>query len=355
MLRSGFGSLSIGGLFQGSFIYYLGQEDPAFDVDPDGSLKDVVAEDIGKEYEFTLNRLRLRVAGSILADRVSIFASSEFARQEASLLDMILEFNYLPYTAIRIGRFVPELTFFGPLEPENLLLIDYPQMDEDRFGSAMHNFRQVGLEIKAVLPYLTANLGLFNGWDAELFNDNNTAKDVFVCLTVTPPVRGLKAKVAFYYSLILDTEQSRFDGDGEFREENNAAQIFTAGIWYLPNFGPIAVVEGAYRTVYPADENLEDRVSLSYYAMLGFDFWRFTGLPIQLLARYDRTDPNMDKDRDDYTVITGGLNYSLEREHARISVNYLRRTEAFEVEGVKGLSQEGFADDLVKLQAQVAF
>ena len=354
VVRTGHGSLTLGGVVQAGFVYFVGDDLASFSRAEDGSLEDLQAADRQEDSEFTLNRLRLRLFGTIISERIRYFAQAEFGRR-AELLDARLEFGYLPFAWIRAGRWVPALTFFGAAEPEDLLLIDYPLMDEDAYGNAVHRFRQTGLELLVEVPYLTAHFGLFNGQDNDGLDDNNSAKDFFLNFTARPPIRGLCLKTAFWYGLSFDPDESSQDPSGEFKERNDAAQVFVGGIRYRPGFGPIAVAEAAYRIINPAPTDLEERRSISWYVLAGFDFWRATGLPVQLLGRFDFTDPNVNEDRDDYLVVTAGLNYSFEGPRARLSFNYRYRQESFDVVSPSGSTRRGFEDDEFKFQVQVAF
>jgi hypothetical protein len=341
-------SLTLGGVVQAGFTYFLGADAPVLESDGTGS-----AANRGKDREFTLNALRLRASGHLFTDKVRFFTQASLAG-EAELLDLRLDFAYVPYTWIHLGRFVPTLTFFGAREPEDLYLIDWPLMDVDPYGRAIHPARQTGLEFAVTLPYLETRIGVFNGENAPLSGDDNTAKDFHVSLTALPPVRGLGARLAYAYGLALNATMSGYI-EGEFKEQNDAAQTYVGALWYTPRFGPILVVEAAYRVTNPAPTSEARRTLFTWYAVAGFDLWRWTGLPVQLLARYDSMDPNVDVSRDEYQVITAGFNYSFEGPRARVSLNYLNRRESFRVTGRDGSRQRGFDDDQIKVQVQAAF
>ena len=367
VVRTEAGSIALGGVVQAGLTTFLGDEIPvvgrqqlaSLDLSsiPTGNRSATwrFATSRGKDREFTLDALRLRASGTILRGRVRFFAQASFVDQ-VTLLDLRLDLRFIPYTWFHIGRFAPALTFFGAREPEDLYLIDWPLMDVDPFGHAIHSFpfRDTGVEVDVGVPYFRARMGLFNGQDAPLTGDNNTAKDLLVTLTLSPPVEGFGLQGGYRYGLALN-EVASLVVDGRFKERNDASQTFVGSLWYTPRLGPILVGEVAYGVYNPTTQTLKTRRKLSWYALAGFDFWRLTGLPVQLLGRYDTMDPDFNVSRDENRVLTAGINYSFEGTHARVALNYLRRMEAFRVVGPDGRLRRGFRHDELKLQVQAAF
>lgn len=66
---------------------------------------------------------------------------------------------------------------------------------------------------------------------------------------------------------------------------------------------------------------------------------------VQLAARYDWYDPDTDKDDDEGTEMTAGINYSIAKHNAKVQLNYVFRGEA-------GASVD---NDIVRANVQVSF
>ena len=139
--------------------------------------------------------------------------------------------------------------------------------------------------------------------------------------SIKPPVRGLRFHAAFRQSFAFDVAVSDVDSDNEFKEQNDGAQDFTGGLWFVPRYGPI--VAGADRL--PDRHGRRVRPGRAVAA----DLVRDGGLrplvpdrpcPCSIIGRYDSMDPNVDHRAQRYEVITAGFNYSFEGPHARVRV-----------------------------------
>ena len=99
-IQVGSGDLSIGGVFQTRLNYSLEEDDFA------------------TNGEFTLHQARLRLSGTIAPDKVKYFAQTEFLNSGSTtgILDFKMIFlNYIPKTAIAIGRWLPPWTKYMPI------------------------------------------------------------------------------------------------------------------------------------------------------------------------------------------------------------------------------------------------
>jgi len=387
------GSLRLGGLLQTGFTFYVGNE-----VAGEGELG-AQAMDRPVDYLFWMSRVRLLAAGEVLDDRVSYLMQFEFGRdtQRGSatiddvLLDAKIGFHYIPYTAIYVGRFTPNFTFFAPRNSGKLMFIDYPLMNQN--GSIFDSRRQTGLEFAVETTYLDANLGVFNGhlYSPPMaapgatvpvgnlgWGDQNNGKDIYINLIGKPPVEGLKIFAGLFYGTPLDGFE--VDSSNALIEHNATVELIDAGAFYMAPFGLTVGGELLY-AMYNYDQALPDGsgddraadtfayqfTSMSYYIMGGFNFGPLFEVPVELLVRYDFLDPNTENDNnnvpgsedDALNDITVGVNYYIKAHHAMLYLNYIHHGESYDILVVDPAdaddTQTGISNDEIKLQAQVAF
>jgi hypothetical protein len=258
--------------------------------------------------------------------------------------------------------------------------------------------RQVGLNFGLVSPYIDANLGVYNGRQYfptgpngtgfiaanaaspvgnTTLGDQNTGKDIHFGVIGKPPLEGFKIRANIWYGTPLDGFKVK---DGENTEKNVSVMFLDGGVDYLAPFGLTFVADvlwGKYTwdKKDPAQNFDADRGNgkaedytlgtMSYYAMLGYNFGPAFQVPIEIIARYDWWDPDTLNDKkkhpmseqDELTDITGGINYYIKNYNAMLSLDYVYHGEAWEkVLTKKGDDdQTGINNDELKLQAQVSF
>ncbi|MDP8256887.1 MAG: hypothetical protein P9M14_14145 [Candidatus Alcyoniella australis] len=371
----GIGTLRIGGLLQGGLDYHIGDESLG-----QGALSgQAAAVDRYDLYEFVLRRARLNFGGQIVSNRVGYFAQLEFAN-EARLLDAEMKFHYIPDTTIRIGRFLPNFTIFMSRSASDLYLIEYPLMlsnpyagyygvlagaEAPGWAASFAPWRQTGLAFAVRTKYIDADVGVFNGADnGDDLGDNNAGKDFQLSIAGKPPLRGMKIHAGLWYGMPLNRAASdAATSGGDFEEKDDTVAIFGGGVEYVADFGLRVFAEFYQRDWQNGDGDADPSnvTSSSAYGLVGYNLNPFTGVPVEFLARYDWFDPDTrnsdDGGKDDeLAVITGGLNYYIEGNHAMLSINYIYRSETFEVLQLDEQgTQDGLANDEVKAQIQIAF
>lgn len=392
-VKVGFGSLQLSGLFQAGFRYYIGDEYAATrDVDlnhdgeiaADGTESNIpAAMDRTSDMEFYVRRARIAFKGTIVDERVGYFFQTEFVDNESYVLDARLAFSYIPYTTISIGRFVPKFTYWAPMNKAYTYLIELPQMN-DFLGVQ----RQTGVNVGVFHKYFEVDFGAFNGRNEpgipinpvdragaplgtntqDVWNDENTAKDVYAAFAIKP-VDGLRIFGGYWYGMPLDYFEEK---DGDMVAHNAKVGIVNGGAAYLANFGLHLWGEAMYQTVRfdsspstdPNGERPDDTFeysALSWYAMAGYNF-KNSGVPFEVLARYDSLDPDTTNDekthgdKDAVTHLTAGFNYYIEDFFAVMSVNYIYKAEEVELLDKKLVEdQTGVFNDELELQMQIHF
>lgn len=290
---SHYGSLKIGGIMQSTFTYNL--------------LEDTVET---PQSAFALKRSRLLFWGKILSDNVSYFVQTEGVSSPYVLDTKLIFKNYIPMTSVTIGRFLPNFTFYMPSSTAKLDFINYPLIVS---GYAM--WRQVGFQTATKTDYVDFNAGVFNGYPKNSTTEENDAKDVLVAGGFKP-VEFIKVIGYGWFgnallSDTLDLASNRYGGGLSFAKPLNEEMSVS--------------IKGEY--VVGSDEmvdTLPDHNSAGFYGQIIFR----ANPQIEILGRYDSFDPNSDVDDDEVTWLTGGLNYLIESNHAKISINYIKKQEA---------------------------
>jgi len=369
-----FGSLTLSGNLQAGFSYYIGDELL-------GGESGWQAVDRQDNYEFYLKRFRFITKGWVLSEKISHFTQTEFVGSAPKLLDLKMGFHYIPYTAIYFGKYIPKFSFFLPASTTNLYLIDYPLYAGGLFGGDAQAWRHTGLSFDVCTKWVDAELGIWNGFTgvmgedgtgytyagANFSDDTNTGKDINLMIA-GKPLDGLRIQFNFWYGQPLAGNEV---DDGELTEINNTLMMYGGGVFYKADFGLVATAEVFMSTLNWAEiedvrEDLDpDSIStMTYNIMAGFNLNHFTGVPLEILLRYDFWDPNTENDedenfgyKDELTYITFGLNYYLLQNHAKFSLNYIYKGEAWEdvLNKAGDDTQDGISNDELKIQVQVAF
>lgn len=334
-------AVNFGGLIQGGFIYRVGDETLVC-VDEEVCKVSKVASD----YEFTLDRAYLTIFGHIVSERIGYFARFGKAESEDGILDAKMSFRPVSYITINFGRFVPHITLFSARDPKELLFTSRPLIDElpycdkdleccpfKSFGFApIHTFRELGLEAHADWGYGEVYMGVFNGFDTQGWEDNNTAKDFYFALNAIP-IKGLVIKLSGLYAQPL--EVARTD---EHSEKDAIVWTLIPGIEWNSSFGLLFASEYVYREYQPSvsGEKVPDVVISNFvYGLLGFGFHKLQ-LPLTLLAQVDYADFDADNAlghsgrKDELWRISGGLVYEIVGKSALLRTDYYHYLENWE-------------------------
>lgn len=386
VVKSRFGTMELGANFQVGFNYYVGDE----------QLVGNQATDRGTDMEFVINRVRLSLGGDIVSKKVKYFFQLEGAHQAIELLDVGIGFKYIPFTTIWVGRFLPNYMHWTPKHTGRLYMIDYPLMYQF-FGVQRHT----GVDIAFNHKYVDINLGVNNGHDfstmANALNpadrlgaalgapnwstDENSMKDVYFNVNAKP-IENLDIFAGLWYGSPLDYWEN---DKGDLIAHDANVTALNGGVGYIADFGLRVWGEFfysmlSYDSVYfnaagketDRDDDTFELTSMSYYLRLAYNIKSVSGVPLEFLVQYDYLDPdtfNKEKDAnspndmskhgadDELTYITAGVNYYISDWHAMLYLNYIYKMEAYkDLQNKAGDdTQDGIANDQIKLQAQIAF
>lgn len=382
-VRSGYGSLTIGAVFQAGFTYYVGTD--RLDTETNK------VYDLGYNNAFYIGYARLAFKGIIVDDRVRYMFQVDLNPRDEyvqaagpMLLDAKLGFKYIPYTTIWVGRFAPDFTYFNPLNVAQLELIDYPLMNQ-----LLCVQRQTGLVVAVNHKYFEFNLGATNGLHFNKFTeylnpedrndeglgntdwgDENTYKDIFASLAVKP-VQGLRMWGGFWWGNPLDYFKKK--NDGENLPHEVPVYLFDAGLGYRASFGLLLMGEFFYskmkfdnkKSTPGLDEHRAERdlflYSMSYFVRAGFNFKETLGFPIEIIGQYDWLDPDLRNSnyrgkKDELTYVTAGVNYYIKDLYAMVYVNYVYKEEDWRVlKKNESGKKTGIDNDEFKIQFQISF
>ncbi len=316
-IKVGKGDLKLGGILQTGYDYSFAEDED------------------GVNGQFTLNRARFLLWGTIVPNKVKYFVQTE-TRNGVGVLDFKMIFvNCLPKTSITVGRFLPNFSLYMPAATSKLEMINYPLLVTG--GGLMTGYamwRQTGIQTATNLDLVDFNLGIFNG-PTNNMSDNNDGKDVLVRAGFKPPVDFAKIKIGGYAwlgnFLLADEEDMAYNKFGFFGIFNKDALTLKGEM------------------VLRSDEqagDVDDVKGMGYYGHLGY---KVTPC-IELLGRYDYLDSNTDVDDNAWTWITLGANYYIESYNAMIYLNYIMKLE----DNDWG-ADDTIKNDILQLQFQVAF
>ena len=366
-IKVGKGTLKVGGILQGGFIYNV-EDEAGFD-------------------SFTLNRARFLFWGVIVPDKVKYFVQLDH-KGSVSVLDYKAQFFYIPQTEIAFGRFLPNFTIYMPYSTAKLEMINYP-LTTLRFAV----WRQVGIQSTTKTDYLDFNLGIFNGYPANNFADNNDAKDFLARAEFKPPMDQATIRAGGYAWI-----GSGLPAFTMYAGTDSASTItFPEETIKSNRFGGFALVD------YKATEDLTLRfrgeflmasTEKLFYAhadsVTTVDaraFFAHVGVQphpqVEFLARYDFHDPNTDMsyecasdmgsgaaafsndvhqvcDDDEEAWITAGVNYYLEGINAMFYLNFIHKMETghknvCDDEGCWVKEEREVDNDVVQAQVQITF
>lgn len=276
-VQVGKGTLKIGGILQAAF-----QEDQNENV----------------PRAFMLRRARLLFWGGIVPDKVKWFMQTEGVGQPY-VVDVKLQLFYIPNTEIAVGRFLPNFTIYMPSSTAKLDLINYPLVT---LRNAM--WRQCGIQSTTKTEHVNFNIGIFNGYPANNWNDGDDSKDIL-----------LRADV----KATKDITVGGYHWQGTMCDKNQDKDVDRVRTGVLVK---AKVEELTAAGEYIMGKN-DETDSAGYYAQAGYK----VKPEVQLLARYDAFDPNTDADDDGTTWITVGGNYFIDGYNAMVSVNYILKSE----------------------------
>lgn len=317
-IKVGKGTLKIGGILQAGFTYYV-EDGTGFD-------------------SFTLNRARFLFWGAIVPDKVKYFVQLDH-KGSISVLDYKAQFFYIPKTEVTFGRFLPNFTLYMPYSTAKLEMINYP-MTTTKFAV----WRQVGVQTTTKTDYVDFNVGIFNGYPANNFSDNNDAKDFLLRADFKPRVDQTQIRVGGYAWIGSAAPPPHVANPGEKSLEMNRFGGF-AKVDYDNQIALRLRVEfllaSTEELIADDIDNVASTDAQAYFGHIGIK----PNPKLEFLVRYDHHDPNTDGDDDAESWFTGGVNYYIEGINAMLYLNYIHKME----EG------EEVDNDLVQGQVQITF
>lgn len=347
-IKVGSGDLTVGGVFQTRLSY---------------SMEDDEGHTNG---EFTLNQARLRLAGTIAPDKVKYFAQTDFVGSPGIKDFKMIFINYIPKTAIAVGRYLPNWTKYMPAHTGQLDMINYPLfvqgggrvMASDpclpdstcpTYGSSKWAvWRQVGLQSTTTIENSAGiwafHVGIFNGSDStgvdpNNWADENDAKDVMLRVDFKKKIPASWLNFGAYAwlgNLLMSQDEDRatnmFGGFASYEGD----QIEVTG-------------EFAMKST-EVGEDVDNVSAMGFYGHAEYKVNPEWGI----LGRFDFVDPNTDSEakEDAETWITLGVNHYIASWHAMIYLNYIMKMEQDDWD--PSGAGETIDNDLILLQFQVA-
>jgi len=285
--------------------------------------------ELSPSTSLTMKRARFLLFGEIIPGKVKYFVQTEVVGSP-SLLDMKLQFYYLPKTEIAIGRFLPSFTHYMPMSTAKLDLINYPLMVL-KYGM----WRQVGIQTTTTTQYVDFNVGLFNGYPSNNWSDNNDAKDILLRVAGKPN----KAFVVFGNAWLGN---ALGDKSGVLGKD-----LYGGGILFDKALSESNLaISFRGECLWGKEDTTDGKVdSLGLYANVGLKI----NPQVEFLVRYDLFDPNTKTGDNRLDWITAGVNYYLQGQNVMFYLNYIKKINQVGA----GLSDP--KDDEIILQAQVFF
>ncbi len=299
-----YGSLKVGGIMQSWFTYNMDSTEVA--------------------TAFSLKRSRLLFWGTI-TDQIKYFVQTEGLNTPYILDTKFMFCDFIPKTTLAVGRFCPAFTHYMPTSTAMQDMVNYPLLVQ-----AYGMWKQNGIQTTTTMDYFDFNLGVFNGYPANNWTDNNDAKDALASVVAKPVEFFQILGYGWFGNMLMaddaDLAKNRYGGG--------------AIIHYPFNEEMSIVFKGEYAMgVDEQGTGIDDVNSMGYYAHVGFHF----NPMVELVGRYEAFDPNTDGnvEYDSYTWITGGVNFRLVGDHVKFSANYIMKGEEVP-DGVDELDNDQF-------------
>jgi len=311
-LEVGHGTMKIGGLLQGWYV-----------VDQDANDR------------FRLRRSELKLSGKISEEQpieytvmVDPAQVTEDASRKSILQDAFFTLGYIPHHTIDIGQYKTGIGEEGTRSSAKLDTIERAFISR-----TFSDQRDIGIRLSGKWPWVDYNVGVFNG-SGQNQSDPNDQKDiagrmVFRPLNNVEAFKGLEIGVSGYHRPAHgDTFAKKrlgFEARYEYKK-------FSLKGEYIKGQGTAS-----------SSATAENRtLAQGWYGQIGYFF-----LPkLQGVLKYEQYDPNEEISDDRVREAAVGLNYFLDKYHAKLQINYIHKDEEAENE---------LANDQIIGALQVAF
>jgi hypothetical protein len=292
---------------------------------------------------FELNHVRMWVDGEIVPGYFGYWVEAEFV-EEPSLVDAYVRMWATRNLEVKIGRFYPTFTLYGPALVNALESPYYPLIDE-RLGPG----RQIGIEFDRRSRFVQLYVGAFNGSDRpNAWSDTTSSKDIMVRTDVTLldwmrlVMEGMYGKEALTDSLegehLLTGLAFRMDWE---------LTVHVRAEW-LRRWRDVPAVAHAN----PTREQISEGVLLH----LGYSFTT----NLEALIRYEWYDGDLDRDAswgiDDAWIerVTLGIQYQIVPDHLSLNGYYLHHSQE-STPALRDDSIRSGLDDQAILECQFTF
>ncbi|MBI5487623.1 MAG: hypothetical protein HY905_09845 [Deltaproteobacteria bacterium] len=364
IINSDYGSLTVAAILQGYFVARI--DGSELDRTGDGVIDDRDDAFANNHYDFSVDRVRLILKGNLLSPNLTYVFQGD-----AKLAEFVLDARMgyvIPEdegisTTISAGRFLPPFTLILPRLVSRLEVINYPLYLFSTYGPgapALQPFafpgtigRQVGVNItQRLTPMFQLDVGVFNGFQRVIqaggWGDDNDPKDFFVRAQVKP-LDGLLLAVDYWLGFPVSLDRAVADDPATPANEAHAAApfaisatdptyqndtahffVFEAELTAIENLhllGEFVYTRQTLRTqdfggANPAETDIE---ALGGWFHVGwtFDDLFGAGADLELVARFDMLDPDIDQADNQMMRFTFGPQFFLEGLHSQVRVNYL--------------------------------
>ena len=270
-----------------------------------GNLQTVYGYSQTGKWSFAAKRVRLILNGDLPEQRLKYLIQLEALTSPALLDARIQAAGYLPQTDLMLGRFIPSFSLYMPRSTAALEMINYPVI-----LTKYAMWRQMGIQTTTKLQPMELSIGVFNGYPANNYADNNKGKDLLFSATAKPA--GFLQLLGYSWlgnsvqKGSQDTLKNRYGGGFSIEHKLGQSMLLTvrseaiAGQDRLPFSGGLVKSGG-------------------YYAHLGLR----PHPKIEVLTRWDKFDT--ERSDDGTAWLTLGANYYLSGTNAMIYANYMRK------------------------------
>jgi len=208
--------------------------------------------------------------------------------------------TYIPKIELTLGQFKPP---FGLEVLTSSSKLDFVEKSySTRQCKCKPVERDIGVQARLNTKYVDCRAALVNGTGGNVFADDNDWKDFVGRVQIKPPVEGLSVGIDGYLGKKGEKEldRNRYGFDLSFTKEPYMAKAELLGA-------------------------KNDKVdSLGFYVQAGYTVKLGKEMllkKIQPVARFERWDGNIDKEKDASNIITIGINLFF--DDTKLQVNYL--------------------------------
>ncbi|MBI4436669.1 MAG: hypothetical protein HY590_04580 [Candidatus Omnitrophica bacterium] len=299
-IQVGHGTMKVGGLFQGWYVYDQDANDRFRIRRSEISLKGKIAEKEPIDY-------------TIMVDPSQVTESSSATARKSILQDAFFTLGYIPHHTLDIGQYKVGIGEEGTRSSTKIDTIERAFISRT-FGDQ----RDIGVRLNGKWSYLDYNVGVFNG-SGQNQADANDQKDVAGRVVVRPLkdwelFKGFEVGASGYHRPTHGTTLAKKRLGYEARYEY---KDFSLKGEYMTGQGTAAHTDAENRTL-----------ANGYYGQIGYYF-----LPkLQGVLKYEGYDPNEEASDDKVEETTVGLNYFIDKYYAKVQLNYIHKNEETEDE-----------------------